>query len=289
MILSTLSLHILTNSFLALGIVSVWLKRHVSIWGVFLAISLLGAWFNNKISLFGLGVVLVLFILGFLAQHGNKPLKWLWLCLLAAGGVAVSLHMSPGIFNWNVVHATPLSADSYPYALWINLDKALVALAILVSGASLMPLGKGWLQMWKEMGWWVCGTVALLMAVSYGLGVVRYDLKWAPYGWLWVVNNLLFVCVAEELLFRRILQKELLARYWGNFPGGRLLSVFLAAVLFGLYHYRQGPTMIGLSALAGLCYGAVYARTDKIESAISLHFIVNLIHFAFFSYPALKP
>ena len=37
----------------------------------------------------------------------------------------------------------------------------------------------------------------------------------------------------------------------------------------------------------GLGYGWVYLRTERIEASILTHFLLNCIHFVFFTYPAL--
>jgi membrane protease YdiL (CAAX protease family) len=42
-----------------------------------------------------------------------------------------------------------------------------------------------------------------------------------------------------------------------------------------------------LSTVAGLFYGYAFWKTDRIQSSILVHFSVNLVHFLFFSYPAL--
>ena len=68
---------------------------------------------------------------------------------------------------------------------------------------------------------------------------------------------------------------------------GATIGLVLAAVLFGLMHYPGGTKYVLLSTVAGIGYGWTYLRTQRIEASILTHFLVNCIHFVFFTYPAL--
>jgi membrane protease YdiL (CAAX protease family) len=74
----------------------------------------------------------------------------------------------------------------------------------------------------------------------------------------------------EETLFRGLLQTWI-----GWIP---------ASILFGLGHLGGGWKLALLSLIAGLLYGRSYLK-GRIESAILLHFSVNLLHFLLFTYP----
>ncbi|MCI5120133.1 MAG: CPBP family intramembrane metalloprotease [Candidatus Electrothrix sp. AUS4] len=52
-------------------------------------------------------------------------------------------------------------------------------------------------------------------------------------------------------------------------------------------HYAGGVTYIVLATVAGLGYGWTYLRTEQLEASILTHFLLNCIHFVFFTYPAL--
>lgn len=60
------------------------------------------------------------------------------------------------------------------------------------------------------------------------------------------------------------------------------------AALFGVGHYKGGIPYVIFASIAGLFYGYAYDKTKRIESAVVVHFGLNLTHFLFFSYPALK-
>ena len=56
-----------------------------------------------------------------------------------------------------------------------------------------------------------------------------------------------------------------------------VLAVVAQAVLFGLAHYRQGPTGILLTATIGLVFGAVYARTRSLWPLIVAHIAMDTV------------
>jgi membrane protease YdiL (CAAX protease family) len=86
--------------------------------------------------------------------------------------------------------------------------------------------------------------------------------------------------MAEECFFRGYIQQALASR-------GKWFAVLAGAILFGLQHWQGGPLYIGFATIAGIAYGLVYWRSRKIAFPILIHFLFNLIHFLFFTYPAL--
>ncbi len=66
-----------------------------------------------------------------------------------------------------------------------------------------------------------------------------------------------------------------------------MFALLICAILFGLAHAGGGVWYVLLATVAGLGYGLVYHRTQRIELSILLHFALNSIHILFFSYPAL--
>ena len=127
----------------------------------------------------------------------------------------------------------------------------------------------------------------VLIPLSVYLGYVKFEFKLTNFILLWMLNNLLFVCIAEEAIFRGMIQKFLMLRLQ-RFQTGRWIALFIAAVLFGLVHYQGGLNYMLLAAIAGCFYGYAFMKTDKIEASVLTHFIVNLIHFVGFTYPALN-
>ena len=124
-----------------------------------------------------------------------------------------------------------------------------------------------------------------LSTMSYFFHYVHSDIKWPSFTPIWILVNLFFVCMAEEVLCRRVIQHQLasvLKIKYGNY-----IAIFISAVIFGLIHYQGGIKYILLASLAGLFYGHIYDKTKEIRSSILLHFSLNIIHFLFFTYPLL--
>nr|WP_278251334.1 CPBP family intramembrane glutamic endopeptidase [Bordetella holmesii] len=94
-----------------------------------------------------------------------------------------------------------------------------------------------------------------------------------------MINNALLVTLAEEAFFRGYLQPALNRRLGGPW------ACICTAVLFGLAHYAGGPGLVALASVAGLFYGWAYQR-GGLAAAVVAHLLLNTLHVAFFSYPA---
>lgn len=217
------------------------------------------------------------------SKHWSIGLAAAAVVLLAA---ALNLHRLPGFQNPLVIDKVRFTPDARPFTLYLNYDKTLVGLFIL---GWLHPRITG-LRNWKAMltAWlpWTAGLIVVLMTLSLAMGYVRFAPKFPAESWLWLVVNLLFVCTAEEALFRGFVQTQL-QRLWAEKRGGAMLALAIASVLFGLAHFWGGWAYVALATVAGLGYGWIYQRTQRIEASILAHFALNIVHFVLFTYPAL--
>jgi len=50
--------------------------------------------------------------------------------------------------------------------------------------------------------------IALLIPLAVFSGYVGYEPKFPESFWLWTFNNLYFVCFAEEVIFRGVIQSQ---------------------------------------------------------------------------------
>jgi membrane protease YdiL (CAAX protease family) len=64
-------------------------------------------------------------------------------------------------------------------------------------------------------------------------------------------------------------------------------SLLMTYVLFGLAHFSGGLEYAFVAGLAGIGYGVAYWTTGRLEASIITHFLLNLIHLVFFTYPML--
>ncbi|PMZ97977.1 MULTISPECIES: CPBP family intramembrane glutamic endopeptidase [unclassified Pseudomonas] len=214
----------------------------------------------------------------------RRPVRWqqsLGHLLFILLGIALALHWLPGFHGARVIDKAVLSEGAVPFSMYLNLDKPLIGLWLL--------LACPWLVMLRGRG--LAMSLALILPLTLlaclggasALGLVAWAPKWPDQAWLWLANNLLLVSLTEELLFRGYIQGGLqrLFKHEG-------LALLVAALLFGLAHLAGGWQWFYLATLAGVGYGLAY-RHGGLAAAVLCHTCVNLAHFALFSYPMLVP
>jgi len=204
--------------------------------------------------------------------------------LFTLTATVLALHRAPGFENLEVITSDVLSEGAAPASLWLNLDKPLVGFWLML----FLP----WCLAGPHTKHPVIQTALALagtVSVCLGLGFITDSITWAPkwpeWGWLWALNNLLLVSMAEEAFFRGFVQGGM-ERLWGHKRYGKTLALVLAALLFGLAYHRGGMVWISLATVAGIGYGLAW-RAGGLRSAVATHFGLNLIHFSLFTYPIL--
>jgi len=94
---------------------------------------------------------------------------------------------------------------------------------------------------------------------------------------------------AEEFFFRFFMQNSIIllcknSKYFSK--NSQIIGLIFTSIIFGLTHFSQGFVFILLATICGFFYGLIFIRTRYIEASILLHFLINLTHFIFFSYPS---
>lgn len=291
LIQQSLWLKILTYGFLCFSIILLWAPKTLynsKVWIYFFFMAVLLGAFSQTLTIFG---VLFSFLFGLFCFIYPNP-KYLLvyripagLCVLALSFLLIS-HSLPGFNNWLILHNVQISEDAIPFTMYFNFDKTLVGLFILGFGHQLIHRKKAWLEMFKSLIPMILSILIIIMVLSYLFYYVHFDPKLPKSIFVWALANLFFVSTSEEAFFRGFIQKYL--RKWLiNFPYGKWLAVVLAAMIFGAIHYPGGIKYVVLASITGIAYGWVYERTQRIEASIITHFLLNLIHFLFFTYPAL--
>jgi len=204
------------------------------------------------------------------------------------------VHYMRGFHNTKIIDAVVMSTGGVPFSMYLNLDKTAAAIILALSGRFFTsgtefdaPIKRaGTADTVKIIGLMWGGCLITLIPVALAVGYVKFDPKIMPYLDIWAVNNLVFVAFAEEVLFRGMIQGRLLAysHYRGWHPA---FAITIAAILFGLLHYQGGLSYIALAGVAGIFYGTAYYKTGRLISSITVHFLLNLTHALFFTYPAL--
>ncbi|WP_367188486.1 lysostaphin resistance A-like protein [Burkholderia sp. Ed8] len=204
--------------------------------------------------------------------------------VFAALAIALSLHLIPGFHNPLVIGPTRFTPDAVPFTMYLNLDKPLVGLWLLwalpwVAPDVTLP------RALRTGAMAAVATAAACLAGALAFGMVGWAPKWPASGWLWLVNNLLLVTLAEEALFRGYVQGGL-TRALRAFSWGPWAALATGAVLFGAAHAAGGWQWIVLGTLAGAGYGLAWRRGGLLAAAIA-HAGLNVVHFGLFTYPML--
>lgn len=206
--------------------------------------------------------------------------------VLLVAAAALMLHRVPGFANPRLLDAVRFTPDAASFSLYVNFDKTLIALGLLGLAHARVSSAREWREVLAVTAPRAVLTIAVVLGASLALGYVRWAPKAPAEAPLWLAVNLLFVCTAEEGLFRGFVQGGL-RRAWANVRGGNRLALAVAAVLFGLAHAAGGWSYVALATVAGAGYGWIYERTQRVEASVLAHWALNTLHFFLFTYPAL--
>lgn len=250
--------------------------RHIT-WGL-LSLTLLSAFATGHLSLIGSLIAGLGFVLAYFAANGtahSRSAAWVALLLWC---LALFLHWLPGFSNLKVLDKVIASAHSTPFSLYLNLDKPLVFFALLLAFPAL--LGQSKTANIKATLLTLVPLFALL-PIAVWLGALAFEWSLPEWWWIFALNNLLFTCVAEEALFRGLIQQKAQQQF------GAIAGLLIASALFGMAHFAGGPLLMIFAALAGLGYGLVFHFTGRLWVSVGVHFLFNFAHLLFFTYPML--
>lgn len=257
----------------------------VALWPAVYAAAVGVAWHQGFIQWPAVVALAVLIALALATRGLHGAFRWIAFALLLVLSAALALHLVPGFRN-PVVMAMRFSQDASPFIQYLNFDKGSVGLVLV---ALLAPASRRHAPVTdrvRETFVAFVATTVVVLCVAAVIGLVRFDPKLPAVTPTFLVVNLFLSCVAEEAMFRLLLQDPLQGP--SPDPRRRALAIAATGLLFGLAHAAGGPSMIVVATLAGIGYAAVYAKTGRIESAILVHFGLNATHFLLFSYPALR-
>jgi len=198
----------------------------------------------------------------------------------------LAVHGIKGFHNLLVLDGVNVSKDGLPFTMYLNLDKALAGILVLAFLPIEYPHSVNWQKLLLKTGCFAVLFGVFLLGLAVLCGKIHWDPKVPVFSWIWLLNNLLFVSMAEEALFRGFLQKNL-ASVFSRWEKGPYLALLITSLLFAFAHYAGGIAYSIWGFLAGLGYGWLYLATGRIEASILAHFILNAMHFFLFTYPAL--
>jgi len=241
------------------------------------------------INLESLLAILLLFCLSytyFSYSNLNRLVKTLLLLIIILLISGFLIHIIPGFANSLVIDKERLSPLSCPFSMYLNFDKTIAALVIYItSGLSILekPVDKKSI-LYTTFYLSLCAGFVSILGIS--TGYIKFEPKLPDILPIWVLNNLLFVCMAEEVIFRGFVQAHLkkLLNEKTNF---QTIHITITSLIFGLAHFKGGILYIILASICGWFYGYAYERTNRILCAMLVHFGLNLIHLTLFTYPVL--
>ena len=141
-------------------------------------------------------------------------------------------HMLPGFNNLLFFDAVKLSEKSLPFTMYLNLDKPFVGVLLLVfAGTNRSTTSEEIFTAIQRSLPILLVLLSLVLLPSFYLNYIAFDPKLPPYGWVWIINNLLLVCVTEEVFFRGFLQGNL-ADSLKESRFGWIMAIVVVAVFF---------------------------------------------------------
>lgn len=266
-----------TLIWLALGLaVLLCLARQQRSGLILLGVALLTALWLERLSPVAALVSLAGLLLAWRTPGLPQPWRGVALTLVLLWAMALTLHLVPGFDNLKVLDRVQAGPASVPFTLYLNLDKPLIFFGLLLAWPAL--LGPGGTMRWRPLALLMLPLAALLIT-AWLLGALKPEVGLPHWWWLFAFNNLVFTCVAEEALFRGLIQQGVASRSkpW--------LGLLVASLLFGAAHLAGGPLLVLFAALAGACYGLAFQLSGRLIVAILLHFLFNFAHLALFTYP----
>ena len=266
-----------TLIWLALGLaVLLCLARQQRSGLILLGVALLTALWLERLSPVAALVSLAGLLLAWRTPSLPQPWRGVALTLVLLWAMTLTLHLVPGFDNLKVLDRVQAGPASVPFTLYLNLDKPLIFFGLLLAWPAL--LGPGGAMRWRPLALLMLPLAALLIT-AWQLGALKPDVGLPHWWWLFAFNNLVFTCVAEEALFRGLIQQGVASRSkpW--------LGLLVASLLFGAAHLAGGPLLVLLAALAGACYGLAFLLSGRLSVAIAIHFLFNFAHLALFTYP----
>lgn len=134
-----------------------------------------------------------------------------------------------------------------------------------------------------SVGWWAwVGDVhfvpALLAAVPVwlALGLMAGGRMQMAVGWSALVSFLLVQPIVEELVFRGLLQGQLLRLGWARKAGPFTLANLCTTALFVASHFlAQPPAWALATAVPSLLFGHMRERFGSLLPSVILHVIYN--------------
>jgi len=202
--------------------------------------------------------------------------------------VAAAIHQLPGLDNIILFENVTISVGSSAIDLTANLGKGLAGLSLLVLVVTHQTRTHNPINVPDTVTrtpWFLIpGYIFVILATGWATGLA-WDFKLTHLTVVFFISNAVFSVIAEEALFRGILQARLSSALQRYSLHGPILSIVIISVVFGLAHLSGGLQFSVLATVASILYGLSYHYTGKLSATIITHAGVNIGHFIFLQYP----
>lgn len=238
-------------------------------------------------------LLIILFALSchFYTNIQNKMIRFLFSLLIVFFAAIAMKGRIPFSNPIPIFEGVKFSSISAPFWMGINIEKAVCGIILTAYIIKRSKSFSEWKTIIKEFIPVLLILIIFLLTPAVLTGFVKFNYKIPDGMYLFILNNLLLTSVAEEVFFRGFLQKKLFDVFSLNFKmkqAALLLSILITSAIFGLGHLYSGVLMAIFAFVAGIGYGYAYQKSWKLESAILVHFGLNITHFIFFTYPFYK-
>ena len=248
--------------------------------------SILLFFLSGQLELFMVPALLVFIGLGACLNKIENPLiKTFLATLLVFICFALAAHLFPGIENYILYEQSVISEAAAPINIRANIDKALAGFILLLMLITLKFQPPSGLK--KPRYRLIPLYIASVLLVAYLTGL-ELDIKLPEETLAFIVTNLLFSVIAEEALFRGIIQNGLIRIFKDKTQFAVHLGIIISSLIFGLVHLGGGWHFMVLATFAGFVYGMAYQLSNRLSVAIITHLGVNVGHFLLLVYPVPK-
>ena len=273
---------------LALSIGSLWVYRKIWIWGPIFLASLVIAFYGQIITYLALFPIALLFFCHLAIRQNLSGFLRMFASLIAVLiSIGLKMHLFKGFNNILLIPGWQLAKDSVPINWYMNFDFPIAALFPLALYIPLVSSKEKFKKVLMFTIPWTVATVIILLGFSLYMGQAKVDLKLPAPSFIWLVINLLFTVIPEEAFYRGFLQSEIVKTLPNR--AAPILAILIVSLLFGFMHllFVHSFGFVLAATLTGLLYGGIFQLTGSIEASIITHYLVNVVHFFFFSYPML--
>jgi membrane protease YdiL (CAAX protease family) len=279
--------------FLILNFVSFYCTKTKKLPIIFFSFSLATALIGGVINLLSCSII---FLFGFLVySFYQKKSPSLHKVFIYFGIIIITifsfLHQIPSIDNIELLTNIKLSKNSSNFDLWLNFDKPLIAIFLLFFAYNPPKKFSDYKNIFIQTTKLFVPLLIILLALGTFGNFLVFDLKFPNFEitFLWLIKMIFLTIFAEEFFFRFFMQNSVIlllknSKYFSK--NSQIIGLIFTSIIFGLTHFSQGFIFILLATICGFFYGLIFIRTRYIEASILLHFLINLIHFIFFSYPS---